>query len=148
MYGDTTVIRRLAGTLREQGADIRAEAGALVGQAEAVPWTGLAADAMRALSRAHAGDLQACANRHDDAAEALDRHAREVDHLEDLIATIERKVVHLIDSFGHGLSGLAHGLVGHVVPDGMDHWLDHFDAPVHGSMEWLEVHVPRPSWLE
>ena len=145
MYGDTTVIRRLARVLREQGADIRAEADALVGRAEAVPWTGLAADAMRALSRTHAGDLRACANAHEDAADALDRHAREVDHLKDLIAAIERSVVHLVDSIGHGLSSLAHGLAGHVVPDAVDHWLDHFDAPPHGCKEWLEVQLPRSS---
>lgn len=143
MYGDTTVIRRLAGVLREQGADIRAEADALVGRAEAVPWTGLAADAMRAMARTHAGDLQACANGHDAAADALDRHAREIDHLKDLIASIERSVVRLVDSVGHRLSGLAHSLAGHVVPDEVDHWLDHFAAPPHGSKAWLEVHVPR-----
>jgi hypothetical protein len=143
MYGDTTVIRGLARGLREQGADIRAEADVLVGRAEAVPWTGLAAEAMRALSRTHAGDLRACANLHDDAADALDRHAREVDHLKDLISAIERRVVHLVDSIGHGVSSLAHGLAGHLVPDAVDDWLDHFDQPPHGSKEWLEVHVPR-----
>ncbi len=143
MYGDSTVIRRLAGALREQGTDIRAEADALVGRAEAVPWTGLAADAMRALARAHAGDLRACANEHDDAAEALDRHAREVDHVKDVISAIERSVAHFFDSIGHGLSSLAHGLAGHVVPDAVDHWVDHFEAPPHGSMGWLEVHLPR-----
>lgn len=143
MYGDTTVIRRLASALREQATDIRNEADALVGRAEAVPWTGLAAEAMRALFRTHAGDLRTCANQHDDAADALDRHAREVDQLKDLIAAIERRVIHLVDSVGHGLSGLAHGLAGHFVPDAIGHWLDHFDAPPHGSREWLEVHVPR-----
>jgi hypothetical protein len=143
MYGDTTVIRRLAGALREQGSDIRVEADALVGRAEAVRWSGLAADAMRALARSHAGDLRACANAHDDAAAALDRHAREVDHVKDVIAAIERTVAHFFDSIGHGLSGFAHGLVGHVVPDAVDHWVAHFDPPPPGSMEWLEVHLPR-----
>ena len=69
MYGDTTVIRGLARRLRDQGADIRAEADSLVAQAEAVRWSGLAADAMRSLARAHAGDLRQCAVRHDDAAD-------------------------------------------------------------------------------
>lgn len=143
MYGDTTVIRSLARRLREQGADVRAEADALAGSAEAVPWTGLAADAMRALARAQAGDLRACAQAHDDAAEALERHAGEVDRLEDLIAGIEHRVMHLVDSVGHGLSGVAHCLAGHVAGDAVGHWLSHFDAPPHGSKEWLDVHLPR-----
>lgn len=146
MYGDTSAIRRLAGALREQGSDIRAEAEVLVGRAEAVPWAGLAADAMRALARTHAGDLRACANAHDAAAEALDRHAREVDHVKDLIAAIESRVAHFFDSIGHGLTSLAHGLAEHVVPDAVDHWVDHFDPPPHGSVEWLGVHLPRSAW--
>jgi hypothetical protein len=143
MYGDTTVIRRLAGTMREQGADIRREADALAARAEAVPWTGLAADAMRSLSRTHAADLRACALLHDDAADALVRHAGEVDRLKEVISAIERHVAHLLDSVGHSISGLAHHLSGHVVGDAVAHWRDHFEAPPRGSKEWLEVHVPR-----
>ena len=40
-------IRGLARTMRGQGAALRAEADALLARAEAAPWTGLAADAMR-----------------------------------------------------------------------------------------------------
>jgi hypothetical protein len=144
MYGDTTVIRGLARRLRDQGADIRAEADSLAGHAEAVRWVGLAADAMRALARAHAGDLRQCAARHDDAADALDRHAREVDHLEDLIAAIERRVRGVLDSAGHALGGLAHAL-SHVVPDPLEHWARHFVPPPQGSRDWLDVHVPGAS---
>lgn len=122
MYGDTTVIRGLARTLRDQAGDIRHEADSLVGRADAVHWTGLAADAMRRLARDHAGDLRSCASRHDDAADALDRHAREVDHLVDLIASIERKVHSLLEAAGH------------LVP--------HLELPSHGSKGWLDVHLP------
>jgi hypothetical protein len=138
MYGDTTAIRVLARRLREQGHDVLAEADALVGQAEAVQWTGLAADTMRLMARRHAGDLRACAALHEDAAEALERHAREVDHLKALIEAVERRVTRLLDSAG----GIVHSLASHVVPDAMDHWLDHFDPPPHGSKEWLDVHLP------
>lgn len=148
MYGDTTVIRGLARRLRDQGADIRAEADVLVAHADAVHWSGLAADAMRGLARAHAGDLRQCAARHSDAADALDRHAREVDHLEDLIAGIERRVRGVLDSAlhvgGHVLGGLTHAL-SHVVPDPLEHWAQHFVPPPHGSKAWLDVHVPGPS---
>jgi hypothetical protein len=145
MYGDTTVIRGLARQLRDQGADIRTEADALVGQADAVHWSGLAADAMRRLARDHGSDLRSCAGRHDDAAEALERHAREVDRLKDLISGIEHRFVHLLDGARDRLAGFAHSLTGglrHVLPDGLDDWLDRFVPPPSGSKDWLDVHVP------
>ena len=76
---------------------------------------------------------------HDAAAEALDRHAREVDHLKELIAAIERRVRHLIDAAPAASSALA----SHLVPDAVDHWLAAFDPPPPGSREWLDVQVPR-----
>lgn len=139
MYGDTTAIRALAGRLRDQAQDIRAEADALAGQAETVPWRGLAADAMRGLARQHSGDLRCCAGMHDDAADALDRHAREVDHLKDLIAAVERRLAHLVEGAGAGLAGLAT----QVLTGAVDDWLDHFDPPPRGSVAWLDVHLPR-----
>ena len=141
MYGDTTVIRALAHRLREQGSEIRSEADALTGRAEAVPWDGLAAEAMRRLARDQAGGLRTCAALHEEAAEALERHAREVDHLKDLIAAVERHVLRLMD----GVGGVVYALASHVVPDAVDHWLAGFEPPPHGSREWLDVDVPRPA---
>jgi hypothetical protein len=138
MYGDTSVIRAHARRLHERAGDIRAEADALLRVAEAVPWSGLAAEAMRRLARQHAADLHRCAGAHDDAADALDRHAREVDRVKDLIASIEKRVLHLIDSASSGLVGV----VGHVLPDTVDRWIDDFDPPPHGSREWLHVDLP------
>jgi hypothetical protein len=126
MYGDTGVVRTLARRLRERAGDIRAEADDVLRVAEAVAWSGLAADAMRRLASEHASGLRACAEAHEAAADALDRHAREVDHVKALIAAIERRVLHLLDS----------------LPDVVGHWLHHFDPPPHGSREWLDVHVP------
>jgi uncharacterized protein YukE len=139
MYGDTDVIRALAARMRARGEEIRATADELLARAESVAWSGLAADAMRRLAREHAGGLRRCADDHEAAADALDRHAREVDHLEEVIAAIERKVQHLLHAATTGLAGL----VGHVLPDGVDHWLHHFDPPPPGSREWLDVHLPR-----
>jgi hypothetical protein len=139
MYGDTDVVRALARRLRARGADIRAEADDLLARAEAVPWSGLAAEAMRRLAREHAGGLRRCAEEHEAAADALDRHAREVDHLVEVIAAIERKVRSLLDAAVGGLAGL----VGQVVPDAVDHWVHDFDPPPHGSREWLDVRLPR-----
>jgi phytoene dehydrogenase-like protein len=142
MYGDTTVIRALARRMREQGGEIRAEADSLVGRIDAVRWTGLAADAMRGLGRDHAADLRLCATLHADAADALDRHAREVDRLEELIASIEHRALSALGSARHVLGGVAHAL-SDVVPDPLEHGAHHFVPPPHGSKEWLSVHLPR-----
>ncbi|HEX4688690.1 MAG TPA: hypothetical protein VH228_18060 [Nocardioides sp.] len=139
MYGDTAIIRAHARRMRERAHEIRDESAALAGAAEAVPWAGIAADAMRRLAREHAGCLRSCATAHEDAAEALDHHAREVDRLEELIASIEKRVRGLVESATSGLGGL----IGHVLPDGIDRWVHDFDPPPPGSREWLDVRVPR-----
>jgi uncharacterized protein YukE len=141
MYGDTAVIRALARRMHERAGDIRAEADELTHRADAVAWQGLAADAMRGLAHQHAAGLRSCADAHDAAGEALERHAREVDRLEDLIATIEHRVLRLLDSAASGLAGL----VGHLVPDAVDRWAQDFRPPPHGSRDWLEVRPPRPA---
>jgi hypothetical protein len=139
MYGDTSVIRGHARRLRERADDLRTEADALLGSSEAVRWTGMAADAMRRLAREHATGLRSCAGAHDEAADALDRHASAVDRVKELIADIERRALGLM---GSATSGLA-GLVGHALPDAIDRWAHDFDPPPHGSREWLDVRLPR-----
>jgi hypothetical protein len=139
MYGDTAGIRAQAHRMRERAGDIRAEAEALLAAADAVPWTGVAADAMRRLASDHAHGLRSCADAHDHAADVLDRHAREVDRLKDLIASIEHRVLDSVAAAGSGVAGF----VGHVVPSAFDRWAHEFDPPPHGSLEWLDVHMPR-----
>jgi len=138
MYGDTSAIREQARRMRERAGDIRAEADALLHGADGVRWTGLAADATRRAAREHVGWLLACAGSHEEAAEALERHAREVDRVKELIASIERRALGLVDSASSGLAGL----LGHVVPDALDRWVRDFDPPPHGSREWLDVTLP------
>src|SRR6478735_974378 len=82
MYGETEVMRRRSGELREQGVDLRALADRLVAQTESAGWTGRAAAAL--------------AGRHDTAADSLDAHVAEVDGLKDSIADIERKADSLV----------------------------------------------------
>ncbi len=145
MYGDTTVVRALARRMRARADDLRTEARELVGRTEAVTWTGLAADSMRSLARDHAHLLQRCADAHEAAADTLDRHAREVDRVKDLIAAAERRVLHLLESTSGGLGGLVGHMVGHVLPDAFERWARDFDPPAHGSVAWLDVEVPaRP----
>jgi hypothetical protein len=92
MYGDTVVMRRRAGQLREQGADIRDAADRLVARSEAVPWRGRAAEAMRERVKERAAHLRAAAHAHDTAADSLERHVAEVDRLKDAVAEAERRV--------------------------------------------------------
>ena len=85
MYGDTTAIRALARRLRERADEIRDLAADLSDHADTVPWSGLAADAMRAHAVTRLCRLMRTAELHDDAAEAVERHAREVDRLTGLL---------------------------------------------------------------
>lgn len=100
MYGDTTTIRALARRLRERADEIRDLAAGLGASARDVAWDGLAADAMRAHveTRVHALFRAACL--HDDAADALDRHAREVD-----------LVKHVLHEIGEAAEDVADGVV-------------------------------------
>jgi hypothetical protein len=131
MYGDTTRIRVLADELRARADEIRALADRLAEHADRVPWDGLAADAMRRSAHHRAAALRRTAALHDDAADALDRHAREVDRLKDLIAAIERKVRTLVEAARDTL-----------VPDVLDDLVGRFVPPAPGSREWLTVDLP------
>jgi hypothetical protein len=85
MYGDTTTIRALARRLRERADEIRDLAAGLSTSAREVDWQGVAADAMRDHVRCRVLALHAAAGLHDDAADALERHARAVDLVKDLL---------------------------------------------------------------
>lgn len=89
MYGDPDAIRALARTLTEQGEEVRAQGRRLVGAIAATRWSGRAADAAHALARERLDGLAVCAVRHDDAADALHRHAAEVEHRLAVLARVE-----------------------------------------------------------
>ena len=138
MYGDTEAIRGLARTMREQGAALRSEATTLLARAEAVPWQGLAADAMRARVQTQVPSLRRTARLSDDAAVALDRHADEVDRLKALIAAIERRVMALVSAARDRLAGL----LADVLPDPVDELMARFVPPPSGHRDWLLVDLP------
>jgi hypothetical protein len=129
MYGDTAAIRRLAGGLRDQAEEIRAEADRLVVRTDDAGWLGQAGDALRERARQRALALRRSATLHDDAADALDRHVREVERLQRLIEEIERRVGHLVERARDKLDEWA------------GPWLDRFDPQPRGSLLWLEVEV-------
>ena len=139
MYGDTEAIRGLAGTLRGHGAAISAEADVLSGRAEATPWLGLAAEAMRLRVQTQTLALRRTAQLHEDAAMALEWHADAVDRLKALIAAIERKVLALVQAARSRLSGLVEA----VVPDPVDELLARFVPPPSGHRDWLNVDLPH-----
>jgi len=130
MYGDPTAIRRLADALGEQAAEIRTEADRLVSRTDAAGWLGEAGDALRSRVRERALALRRSAVLHDDAADALERHAHEVERLQRLIEEMERRVQRLVEAARDRLDDWTVG------------WLYRFEPPPRGSRRWLEVEVP------
>ena len=136
MYGDPAAGRRRVAQLREQSGDIRALAARLVSQAEAVPWHGKAADAMRERIKDRADHLRAAAAHHEDAAESLARHLAEVDVLKEAIETRSHKATTLVEDARTraGASDAPH--------DGAEEALLAFDPPPAGHKDWLTVDFP------
>jgi uncharacterized protein YukE len=97
MIGDPGAIRALARPLRRRADEIRDLADRLVATAVATSWDGLAADAMRGAVRHSADGLRRTAALHDDAADALERHADSVGAAQ---AAIKRAVEALKDALG------------------------------------------------
>jgi uncharacterized protein YukE len=122
MYGDTEVMRKHAGRLREQAEAIRSMADRLVAQAEAAPWAGRAGDAMRERIRERAARLRESADRHDVAADSMEAHTQLVDELKDSIADHERRATALLE----------------------DGALPRFEPPAPGHKDWLAVTLPGP----
>lgn len=121
MYGDTSVMRRRAAELREQGVDIAATADRLVAQADGISWTGRAADAMRTRVRERAAHLKEAAALHETAADSLGRHLAEVDRLKETIAGIEQRADSLVAD---------------------DETSAAFVPPERGHKDWLGVSLP------
>lgn len=145
MYGDTVAARKRVAQLREQGGDIRAVADRLVAQAEAVPWHGRAAEAMRARSKERAAHLRTAAGHHETAADSLTRHLTEVDSVKDMIETRAHKAALLVEDARNHSGSAEHP------PAGDDHAAGSDDAetsllgftpPPAGHRDWLSVTLP------
>jgi hypothetical protein len=146
MYGDPTAIRRLAGGLRERATDIRAEADRLVARTDAAGWLGRAGDALRRRVRDRAGHLRRSAVLHDDAADRLDKHAREVERRQRLIEEVERRVRRLDDAALDRPDDWPDDWLDDELDDSLGDWsawLDRFEPPPPGSPAWLDVDLPR-----
>lgn len=138
MYGDTAAGRKRVAQLREQSGDIRALAARLVSQAEAVPWHGKAADAMRERIKERAGHLRSAAAHHETAADSLAKHLGEVDTLKEAIEVRSRKAATLVEDARTRVSEAGEG----ATPDDTDTALLAFDPPPAGHRDWLTVTLP------
>ena len=105
MVGDTAAIRHLAQSLRERADDVRAESRRLGRRVEAVPWEGRAADAMREQARRRAAALTDTARLHDEAADALDRHAAAVDDALAAVAGVAAGILGEVGEIGAAVRG-------------------------------------------
>lgn len=142
MYGDTAAGRKRVAQLREQGGDIRALAARLVSQAEAVPWHGKAADAMRERIKERASHLRTAAAHHETAADSLARHLAEVDTLKEAIDQRAHKATALVED---ARTRAAHSAGSDGVPaeaDETDAALLAFDPPPAGHRDWLTITLP------
>jgi hypothetical protein len=149
MYGDTLVMRRRAGQLREQGEDIRTMAEQLVTRSDEVAqesgWTGRAADAMRDRVRERAAHLRDAANAHDVAAASLEKHLGECDRLTESIAGIERRASSLVADARTRVARLQGSPDDDAVrPTATreDQVLVAFAPPPSGHKDWLDVELP------
>ena len=138
MYGDTAAGRKRVAQLREQSGDIRALATRLVSQAEAVPWHGKAADAMRERIKERASHLRAAAAQHETAADSLASHLGEVDTLKEAIDVRSHKATTLVEDARTRASQAGET----ASPGDTDSALLTFDPPPPGHRDWLTVTLP------
>jgi hypothetical protein len=139
MYGDTVVMRKRAGQLREQGADIRTAAERLVARSEAVPWRGRAADAMRERVKERAAHLRAAAQAHEVAADSLERHLAEVDRLKEAVSEAERRIVGQVAEAQHRVAATRYD---DTAATDHDRALAATALPPPGHADWLAVELP------
>lgn len=78
MYADPHALLRLAGEIRERGAQVRRLAAAIEHEATSVDWEGSAADAMRRMTRLGHASLVRLADDHDRVADLVADHAHRV----------------------------------------------------------------------
>ena len=139
MYGDTVVMRKRAGQLREQGADIRAAAERLVARSESLPWHGRAADAMRERVRERASHLRVAAHAHETAADSLERHLAEVERLKEAVAEAERRLGGQVAEAQQRLAGTSYD---DAATTDHDRVVAATSLPPPGHADWLSLELP------
>ena len=100
---DPAAMLATADRIAAHASAARTRAGQLAAAVSAVDWRGVAADAFHGQAHLVIGGLRASADRLDDAADALRRHAH---HVAAKIAELERLVSDLGRTGGHLLGGV------------------------------------------
>ena len=139
-YGDPEAIRAMGRRLAARAQEMRDDARHVERVVGGVPWHGVAAGAMSAVTRERVTTLLGTAAHYDDAAAALAHHAATVTQRMELIASIERRALALVGEAERRVRDFHAGLVDALDP--RDELLAAFSAPAHGSVAWLGVHLP------
>jgi WXG100 family type VII secretion target len=92
----------LAARVSAHAALARQEAHRLTGAAGAVTWSGIAAQAFDAQAAEIVRSLRRCADRLDDAADALRRHAAAVAHVLDILRRLGHDALEVATAIAHG----------------------------------------------
>lgn len=141
MYGDPAEIRSLAVRLEQHAEQLRDHATTLGARASSAAGEGLAAAALIARVAARTAALRRAAHRHDAAAEALRRHADQVEWLLEQIARAERRFTDLVSAARERIGRVA-SLGGLITIDPRDESLLRLRPPPSGDRGWLELDLP------
>jgi uncharacterized protein YukE len=112
---DTGAVRHLAAELTERAVTIRDLATDLHRRVDGVPWQGAAADAMRSHADGRLAALLHSADLHDDAGEALVKHADAVDSALALLASLVEEVVDTAGDVAATAGSVAGQVVDHTI---------------------------------
>jgi len=100
MLADPDAIRGLAALLRARAAEVRDEGDRLIACSVALEWRGRAGDAMRVAVADAVGEMRTSAALHEQAADALGRHADAVESTLRLLTEAADLVAHV----GHAVA--------------------------------------------
>ena len=100
MLADPDAIRGLAGLLRARAEEVRAEGDHLIASSVALDWRGRAGDAMRVAVADAVGAMRTSATLHDQAADALNRHADAVEST----LRVFTEALGLVEHVGHAIA--------------------------------------------
>jgi uncharacterized protein YukE len=107
LFADPREIRAIAERIRRHADAARAHSATIGTHVAQLEWAGIAAGAFRMQARALMGDLRVAARRLDDAADALRRHAANVEHALTSLAKLAIDGIDLGTDVVHTLGDLA-----------------------------------------
>ena len=149
-YGDPDALDGLARRLERDASAVRAQARALVVAAEATAWEGAAAQAFRRSVDGDAARVARAADRLDEAASELRRHADEVRAQLARLRALEQAVTGWFDDQASRLEQAARAVVD-AVTDPLDGLRRAVADPPWSSWPWRPDRLPAPgdrAWLE